>query len=117
MNEFESLAMWKLYAAHHESVCIQSTYEKLARLLPEQCFLGTVNYIDYSSQFIDLDNALNYIVHKRKGFDHERELRAVLWTGADDTRDAFISIGGKGLLVPIDIGKLIETIFISPDSG
>jgi hypothetical protein len=79
MNERESLAMWKLYAGHQEAICIQSRFSSLENLLPEECFLGGVNYIDYETSIIDATNSLNFIVHKRASFSHEREVRAVIW--------------------------------------
>jgi hypothetical protein len=115
MNEAESLAMWKLYTAHNESICIRSTYVTLAELLPAPCFLGVVRYIDYRTDYIDQLNLLNYIVHKRKSFEHEREARAVIYRREGPTIQ-FADIGGKGLLVPIDLNKLVREIYVSPDS-
>ena len=115
MNEEESIAMWKLYASRDNSICIQSTYLRLANLLPEECFLGTVRYINYATDFIDWDNGLNYIVHKRRGFEHERELRAVIWNNAN-IRGKFALYEGQGLIVPINTDALIESIYVSPDA-
>jgi hypothetical protein len=42
-------------------------------------FVGEVNYIDYDTQFFNAGQMLNYIVHKRLSFSHERELRAIFW--------------------------------------
>jgi hypothetical protein len=114
MNEYESLAMWKLYAAHHDSICIQSRASTLISGLPNDVFVGMVKYIDYNKEFIDWGNALEYIVHKRVSFAHERELRAVIWKVAD--RGNYQTVGDKGLIVPIDIKSLIETVFVSPES-
>ncbi len=52
MSEYESAAMWKLYTKSDESICIQSTYEKLANVLPEIIYIGQVQYIDYSKEWI-----------------------------------------------------------------
>jgi len=79
MNEEESPAMWKLYTSQNESICIRSNYKIFARLLPEQSFLGCVKYIDYRRDRFDTNDFLNYIVHKRKSFEHEREIRAVIY--------------------------------------
>ena len=68
MNEKESMYMWKIYASHHESICVQSTYRKLALLLPDDAFVGIVKYIDYDTDYIDVTFAVNYIVHKRTKF-------------------------------------------------
>jgi hypothetical protein len=113
MNEHESLAMWKLYASQDEAICIQSTFRQLELLLPEKAFLGIVKYIDHDRQYISVTDAFQYIVHKRKSFEHERELRAVLWKPtAGDTE----MVGDRGMVVPIDLSNLIENIFISPDA-
>ncbi len=77
MNEHESAAMWKLYAQTNEAVAIQSTYQKLASCLPENVFVGVVHYIDYETQWLPEGNAMWPFVHKRKSFEHERELRAL----------------------------------------
>jgi hypothetical protein len=57
---------------------------------------------------------LSYIVHKRKSFEHERELRAVIYAGINGV--PFASPGGMGLVVPINIAALIEEIVVSPTS-
>jgi hypothetical protein len=114
MNEGESLAMWKLYAAHNDSICIQSTCAKLVRLLPKDAFVGMVRYIDYNSHHIDWGMVLEYIVHKRLSFAHERELRAVIWTpSASGTYEA---IGDSGLVVPVKMNELIDAIFVNPEA-
>jgi hypothetical protein len=114
MNEHESLAMWKLYATHQDSVCIQSRCSRLVQLLPGDAFVGTVKYIDYNSQRIDWGNALEYIAHKRLSFYHERELRAVLWK-ASMTRK-YKKVGEVGLIVPADVNYLIENIYVNPNA-
>lgn len=61
---------------------------------------------------------------KRKSFDHERELRAIL-TRFDTAEDAFdtLSDGSKsrrsgiaeqGEYVPFDLSALVETVYVSP---
>ena len=47
MSEHESAAMWKLYARTEEAVCIRSTYARLQKALPDDVYLGRVQYIDY----------------------------------------------------------------------
>ncbi len=114
MNEHKSLAMWKLYANHQDLICIQSTYQILANLLPNESFVGTVRYIDYEAEYIQVTDVFQYIVHKRKSFEHERELRAVLWTPS--LKQRFEAFGEGGLIVPIDLSALILNIHVSPNS-
>jgi hypothetical protein len=42
MNEHESTAMWKIYTAANEAICIQTTYEKLRLSTPEWVRIGEV---------------------------------------------------------------------------
>jgi hypothetical protein len=87
----------------------------LADVLPAQCMLGMVKYIDYQKDAFDVNNCLNYIVHKRVSFAHEREARAVVWKVAPGTPD-FKLVGDQGMVVPVDLKALIQGIFVSPNS-
>lgn len=78
MNEHESDAMWRIYARTTDAVAIQSTYAKLFQVLPSQAFLGVVKYIDYDSEWMPEGNLFYSFAHKRKSFEHERELRALI---------------------------------------
>jgi hypothetical protein len=115
MNEEESPAMWKLYTSQNESICIRSKYKILGSLLPEQSFLGIVKYIDYRKDRFDTNDLWNYIIHKRKSFEHEREIRAAMFY--NEATCPFEAIGERGgLVVPINTAELIEEIFVSPTS-
>src|SRR5262245_61926723 len=100
MNEEESAAMWKLYTSQNESICIRSKYKTLGGLLPEESLFGIVQYIDYRKDRFDTNDLWNYIIHKRKSFEHEREIRAAIFY---NETCPFESVGGRGLVVPIDI--------------
>jgi hypothetical protein len=78
MNEHESAAMWKLYSQSSDAICIQTTFEKLAFELPDFVYAGMVDYIDYELGTISQDNIFNRFLRKRKSFEHERELRALM---------------------------------------
>jgi hypothetical protein len=103
--------MWKLYTSQNESICIRSKYKIFANLLPKQTLLGCVKYIDYRRDSFDNKEMWNYIIHKRKSFEHEREIRAAIYR---DEACPFESVDGKGLVVPINVAELIEEIFVSP---
>jgi hypothetical protein len=111
MNEEESPAMWKLYTSQNESICIRSKYKTLANLLPEESLLGCVGYINYHRDSFDTTEMWSYIIHKRKSFEHEREIRAAIYRGE---ACPFEAVDGKGLVVPINVAELIEEIFVSP---
>ena len=60
--------------------------------------------------------AFNFIVHKRKSFEHERELRAMFWEidGSPDAEPYKTKIEPAGLWIDMDLPSLIETVHISP---
>jgi hypothetical protein len=91
MNEDESAAMWKLYVAGGQGIAIVSTYKRLAASLPSShrteplrnedgtdrhlwIKLGVVKYIDFETY----EAMANPFLCKRRSFEHERELRAVV---------------------------------------
>jgi hypothetical protein len=84
MNEGESAAMWRLYAKTNEAICIQSTYEQLKSCLPNFTNIGMVNYIDYDKEWVPEDSIYNPFLFKRQSFQHEREIRAIIF--AKDNR-------------------------------
>jgi hypothetical protein len=115
MNELESPVMWKGYTSDNEAVCIRTTFQTLRNLLPEQCFLGGVRYIDYDCDFIDPIISLNPIGHKGVSYSHEREIRAVIW--GKENAAQFKALGEFGLEVPIKLGSLVEAIYVSTNAS
>ncbi len=118
MNEHESAAMWKLYMQGNEGIAIQSTYKKLKDSLidEEQIYLGLVKYIDYQTEGIYASNMFSPFMHKRKSYEHEREVRALIMkmpTTGDKTDYSKESIS-NGLKIRVDMGILIEQIYVAP---
>lgn len=117
MNERESAAMWKLYARSNEAIAIQTTFQALHNCLPPKTHLGAVQYIDYENDFIPEDSFLRPFMYKRKSFEHEREVRALIYTRPEDSESyvgyAFEDIGRT---VPVKLNDLIETVYVAPTS-
>lgn len=118
MNEEESAAMWKLYTSHGDSICVRSTYRQLSQELPDDCYWGCVNYIDYKADVFDVYEFLNFVVHKRKSFEHEREARAVINnTPVLTAEPPYPSVnGGKGIVVPMELACVLNEVYVSPDA-
>jgi hypothetical protein len=117
----ESAAMWSLYLKTQEGIAVRSTYGRLIESLKKysdfNLHVGMVNYIDYEVDNIPFGNCLSPIMHKRKSFEHERELRAVIWTmehGKNDFGDRNKFKGELGLYVPVDIPALVERVYVAP---
>jgi hypothetical protein len=119
INDMQSDAMWKLYLHSNEGVAIRSTVGSLKESLIEKepdIFIGKIKYIRYSKDVIP-EGTLSPYFHKRKAFEHENELRAVIQKVKLDSKGnpAFgIATNKSGLTIPIDIDKLIKRIVISP---
>ena len=120
MNEHESAGMWNIYAKSDRSIAIQSTYERLRDSLSchSDVYVGVVNYIDYDSQPLPEGNSFYAFVHKRKSFEHERELRAVI-------QDLPTAAGGGvdwqastplGLWRSVQLNDVLEAVYVSPRS-
>ena len=108
-GETESAAMWSLYGPTAGSVAIQSTYEKLATALPNESYIGMVRYISYGpGNWINQSFVMSPFMHKRKEFEHEKEVRAML---VKSTKEAGDELGFKE---DIDIEKTVETIRVHP---
>lgn len=120
MNEHESAAMWKLYLKSDEGIAVQSTYSKLRSSLidDKNIYLGVVKYIDYEQEWIDAGNLLSPFVHKRKSFEHEREIRALVteWPTGDASIDFARETIDHGLKIKVDIERLVENIYIAPSA-
>lgn len=119
VNNHESAGMWNLYAKSEEAVCIQSTYQRLRLCLPEKSKIGLVRYVDYLSEWIPESNALAPFMYKRKSFEHEKELRAVInLSGISESELGLSEIKGippiSGIWIPTDMNELIEKVYVAP---
>jgi hypothetical protein len=122
-SDYESAAMWKLYLKSDEGIAIQSTFGRLTRSFEgtsrEVC-AGIVSYLDYDSQPLSSDNILTFFLHKRRSFDHEQELRAmvIIPTISEGTSGILPGefITDDGIYVPTNLDVLIEEVFVSPTS-
>lgn len=118
MNEHESAAMWRLYAKSDEAIVVQSTYVDLVALLPDNIFVGCVQYIDYDKDWLPEGNAFYPFVHKRKSFEHEREVRAIIQELPIEGDSVVV---GKpnlnpGQYVKVELTLLIQTVRVAPTS-
>lgn len=79
MNEYDSAAMWDLYATNRaEAIAMQSTYTRLRDCLPSKIdvgledpspvFMGEVQYIDYETEWFPEGNFLISLPTQREVF-------------------------------------------------
>jgi hypothetical protein len=129
-NAVESTAMWTLYGGAGAAIAVTTTVERLRSVLPFMAYIAGVKYVDYAEDEFDDEHPLNRLVHKRKSFEHEREVRALILDfrslpgGPDpetlcghpqfDALDAATRSGG--LEFSTDLNALIEGIRVSPSA-
>jgi len=117
-NEHESAAMWKLYSKINESIAIESTYADLKNVLQDDIYLGLVKYIDYDTELIPEGNIFNTFMYKRKSFEHEKEVRALLQRppSAYGEIQPYRENEKYGVNIDINLNQLIKKIYVAPDA-
>jgi len=114
-NAHESYAMWQIFTKNNEGLAIQSTIGKLQNSVEQQkraidLKIGEVNYIDYKTEYIPLNNNYFPFLYKRKSFQYENEVRLL---GDATLLNKPIN---DGLKIDIDPNHLIERLYIHPRS-
>ncbi|MCF6159044.1 MAG: hypothetical protein E3K32_10850 [wastewater metagenome] len=115
-REHESAAMWKLYLQSPEGVAIRTDHDTLGTALERSPLVvrtTMVKYVDYDKVPIPFRNALFPFVHKRLSFEHETELRAIIWS-LEDVNNTQIPKGATGVMVDIIPEELIKSVYVSP---
>ncbi len=104
MSEFESVAMWRLYAGEMKGIALKSTVGKLRKQLPPEGRIRRVKYIDYG---VDKTQHLSPVYCKRKAFEYEREVRAAIARSSHPAP--------TGVPIKVDLNVLIDEIRIAPN--
>ena len=80
MNESESDAMWKLYGnPAGETVAIKTNVGRLKKSLENSAIVVFIGKIMYEENNIPEGNLYFPVLHKRKPFQHEEELRSLTY--------------------------------------
>lgn len=130
MNEYEPYSMWKSYTTTNEAISIQTSLRKFIDSFSEtgeDVRIGMVNYLDYRIDHNGGNNLYKKLLTKRKNFEHESELRAIvtyrpsnnILPDPDNPQrnivnwDAF----SNGLNIKAKLDTLIEKIIIAPKAA
>ena len=119
MNEYESAAMWKLYARTNEAVAIKSTVKHLHESLPkyDKLLIGKVKYMDYKKEYMEERSLADRFFYKRKSFEYEEEVRVVVFN-LNEKWDAKFQVTevDDGVYIKTKIDSLIDEIYVAPNS-
>lgn len=110
-GEFESEAMWRLYAREHDGIAIKTMFRRLRDALvgDESVLVSRIQYRDYRTDNIPFGNGLLPYLHKRISFRHEQEVRALTLSASGKDRPS-----PSGLYHKVDLEKLVEEIVVAP---
>lgn len=114
MNDAESYLMWKAYG--DRGCAIQTTFERLQVALDacsENIHGGVVQYIDFSREAMPVGNLFIPVVTKDLPYRDEREFRLLWWQ--PEFGEEFAKPAPSGVRVKVDLNRLIERIYVSPE--
>lgn len=128
INNGENDAMWRLYLKDNDGIAIKTTVKNLLNSLvntEEEVNCSIVRYIDYEEDIwlpptIKGYNMFAPIVHKRKEFSHENELRLIrhIYLNTRDIDEYWCEQPKeKGKDIRVDLNILINVIYTAPTSN
>jgi len=106
-NEHESEAMWRLYSSFLDNaIAVRTSCNSLYRALGRNpsINIGRVKYVDFRKSYVGVNDSF---WRKRKSFEHEREVRAILID---------FNCSDVGKMINCDLSILIEEIFVYPSA-
>ena len=130
-NRSESDFMWKLYASDNRGIAVKTSFDSLKESLREcdiPVHIGEVQYLDYDKDCISLDDLFSAqpgqiviqttptddvlfpCLHKRKAFEPEREVRAIIRLSVGESPPE----NPHGYYYKVDLSSLIEKVFVAP---
>jgi len=118
MSNHESAALWRLYLKSDEGIAIQTTRGRLAAAVSksaEAVWSVPVKYIDYLNDDPPVPTRMAPFRYKRKSFEHEKELRAIVYTNIEDERGARLPPpSDTGIRLNASLTELIGTVHVAP---
>lgn len=122
-SEYESDAMWKLYAGERKGIAIKTTPGRLqaslkAFRLPsanvdEVLWAGEVRYQDFLVSPRLGTNLMERLYYKHRAFEWEREFRLVI--SLNEASEWRPDVPKQGIEVEADLSCLIEKVFLGPE--
>lgn len=109
-NQEESAAMWNVYA--DEGVAIKTTTRAMIeglRRYQDEIVIGKVKYIDYERDRMPDRYWYQPFLHKRRSFEHEREVRAMMVDWSFDEGG-----GTTGKYQNVDLNNLVQEVVVAP---
>lgn len=119
-SDHESAAMWSLYGRDHDGIAIKTDFNSLAACFTDDIdvYVGQVEYVDYDVSFIPEGSIFPAYLHKRKSFEHEREIRALIMQLPPTDRSGLHAgspdVWVDGRYCTISLTELVHEVIVSP---
>ncbi|MFN8224151.1 MAG: hypothetical protein U0R50_12995 [Gaiellales bacterium] len=116
-SPYENAHLWHVYGQN--GVAIQTTFGNLtASLVGDQTFYGgAVTYIDYEHDSFPADNAFHTLMHKRKYFEADHEVRLIAPGVPPDDELGWVGDQRQGFEIAAERETLIGSVRVSPQAG
>lgn len=122
-NKHESAAMWRLYLKNDEGIAVRSTFARLSKSFNDDetiaIRIGKVKYKDYERDRLSADHFHSLLMHKRRSFAHEKEVRAIAIEVTKPEGMQYMwkhqPIDPLGKDIPVNLGVLVDAIYVSPN--
>lgn len=119
--DYESDAMWKLYAASSKGVAVRTTAARLQaalhpfRLAPdygeEEPFWGRIRYVHLHAERLRVGMEERFFM-KHRAFEWEREFRVAI--SVRMAEEFGVPVPAAGIDVPFDPAVLVESVYLGP---
>ena len=132
-NHSESDFMWKVYASENRGVAVKTDFGSLKKSIREckiPVHIGKVRYLDYDKDCIPIDDLFPSTstsivlhntppddlfipcLHKRKAFESEREVRAIMKLPGGESPPE----NPHGYYYKVDLSSLVKEVFVAPQA-
>lgn len=121
--DYESDAMWKLYAGQRKGIAVRTTVGCLEKSLhpfrlhptygEEMPYSGSVRYLDLRKERLRTSME-NRFFYKHRGFEWEREFRVMITLRSAEEFGVKVPI--EGIYVGFDPGVLIQELYLGPST-
>ena len=115
-SNYESEAMWKLYASANGGLAIKTRFDSFVKsfITDEKIHIGKVQYVDYDNDLIPEDDPLSPYLHKRKSFEHEQEVRVIVQNITTSQLTELQDDYDIGKYYEVDLNLLIQEVVVDP---
>lgn len=118
-SDCETAFMWHQYS-NQDGLAIQTTGKRLKeafRITEENIYLSKVKYLDYATDFFEVNGLFSLAIHKRKSFEFEKEVRCICMKMPEGLKEKQSPLDVEtptGIKIPINLDVLIDKIYLSP---